>query len=453
MKSKRIGILVGGGPAPGINAVIGAATIEAINNGFEVFGFYKGFRRLSSPGFDPVKHSVRLDIPTVARIHFDGGSILETSRQGLLSEKTLSEDVKVAPDQGKVREVVSRLTLMGINHLITIGGDDTALSARFVCEGADGAIKLVHVPKTIDNDLPLPGDINTFGYSTARYVGAGIVKNLMRDSRTTGRWYLVETMGRKAGWLALGITQSAGATLTIIPEEFPEKISLEHLADILEGAMLKRRAMGRPDGVALMAEGVAYRLGDRKELEKLLGREVSVDAAGHLRLSDVRLADMLKIELQNRFKARGEEMSLVSHRLGYELRSADPTPGDKAYCRSLGHGAVRLLLSGSDDLTRGVLVTIHNGELEPIALHAIVDPATNRTCTRVVDLNSYTYQVARAYMIRLEQADLDDTTKLANLAAQAKLTPEAFRKKYKRAAASPFTDSNVTVESVAELTE
>ena len=453
MKTKRIGILVGGGPAPGINAVIGAATIEAVNKGFNVIGFYDSFRWLCSEDFDPALHSVRLDIPRVARIHFDGGSILRTARTSLLKEEQLHSHTKVVPDETRVRQVVGHLALLGIGNMITIGGDDTALSARVICEAAGGAIRLVHVPKTIDNDLPLPHDLNTFGYATARFVGSQVVKNLMQDSQTTGRWYLVEAMGRKAGWLALGIGRSAGATLTVIPEEFPEKTTLQRVADVIEGAMLKRRAMGRHDGVAVLAEGIAHRLGDRQELEQLLGKEVPVDAAGHIRLSEVPLTTMLKAELQNRFRVRGEKPAIVTHALGYELRSADPTPADMAYCRGLGHGAVHLLIEPPEKVSHGVMATIVNGELVPMDLSALVDPKTNRTRTRLVNLNSYSYRVARAYMIRLEEADLADPAKLAKIAAKARMTPDEFRKRYAPAAASPFADGDAAVESVAELTE
>ncbi|MCP4251414.1 MAG: 6-phosphofructokinase [bacterium] len=434
MKSRRVGIIVGGGPAPGINAVIGAATIEAINQGFEVIAFYDGFEWLSSDDFDPAVHSIRLDIATVARIHFRGGSMLRTSRISLLNEERLRTHTRVAPDEAKVNRVIQHLTLLGIGNLITIGGDDTALSARFVCEGASGAIRLAHVPKTIDNDLPLPEDIVTFGFSTARYMGAQIIKNLMQDSRTTGRWYLVTAMGRKAGWLAMGIGQSAGATMMVIPEEFADNIRLKAIADVLEGAMLKRRVMGRNDGVALLAEGLAYRLGDREELEQLLGKEVAVDAAGHVRLSEVPLGDMLAAELVSRFKARGESVTIVSHELGYELRSADPTPGDMAYCRSLGHGAVRLLLDTARQSPGGVLVSIVSGNLVPLELTDLADPETNRTQTRVVDTCTYTYQVGRAYQIRLERSDLDNPTMLAKLAKEAHTPPDEFRERFLQAA-------------------
>jgi 6-phosphofructokinase 1 len=106
---------------------------------------------------------------------------------------------------------------------MTIGGDDTAFSASRVAAQAGGTISVVHVPKTIDNDLPLPGGIVTFGFETARHVGVSLVETIMEDARATSRWYLLVAMGRKAGHLALGIGKAAGATLTLIPEEFRRK--------------------------------------------------------------------------------------------------------------------------------------------------------------------------------------------------------------------------------------
>src|SRR6202012_2211891 len=124
------------------------------------------------------------------------------------------------------------------------------------------SLRVAHVPKTIDTALPLPGGAPTFGFETARGVGVQVVSNLMTDAMTTRRWYLVVAMGRSAGHLALGIGKAAGATLTLIAEEFPrdEPIRLSRLVDILETAMLKRVAHGRPFGVAVLAEGIGLRL-------------------------------------------------------------------------------------------------------------------------------------------------------------------------------------------------
>lgn len=433
MASRRLGIVVGGGPAPGINAVIGAATIEAINRGFEVIGIYDGFSNLITDEFDPSQHAVKLMIPMVARIHFEGGSILRTARTNLLDNTRLKASTKVEPDPNKVSRVLANFEKMGIDSLLTIGGDDTSLSARFSCDAAQGKLTVVHCPKTIDNDLPLPYGVATFGFHTAMNVGTQVVKNLMRDSQTTNRWYFVEAMGRTAGSLAISIAQAAGATVAMIPEEFPDKCSVANMGDVIEGSILKRRAQGRPDGVAVVAEGVAYRLGDVKGLEELLGHEVPLDAAGHPRLAEVPLADMLKREVKRRFEERGDSITIVSHQLGYELRCADPTPYDMRYCRALGWGAVQMLLEQSKAGT-GRMVTIVNDNLVPMDFHEIVNPDTNRTQVRVVDIDSDNYRVARAYQIRLEESDLANEENLGRLAGQAQTTPDAFRAKFTRAA-------------------
>jgi len=430
MIQATMGILVGGGPAPGINGVIGSAAIEAINNGLKVVGFHDGFSHLADHDFDPGRHCTELTIKHMSRVHFDGGSMLGIARVNLLDESKLKTSTVVQPNPDKTRLVCEHLESVGVTHLLTIGGDDTALSARFAAEQSNGRIRIVHVPKTIDNDLPLPGDIPTFGFFTARHLGAEILGNLMEDSRTTRRWYVVVTMGRNAGFLALGIGKAAAATLSLIPEEFPETTTIGEIADVIEGSMLKRRIMGRNDGVAVVSEGLSYKLGVDDELTRLLGRKIPRDAAGHPRLSETPLARLLKEELQKRFADRGEKIIVVAHTLGYELRCARPSTFDMGYTRDLGHGGVKLLLDSESDLPPGIMVTLQNGNLVPVPFDSLVDPATNRTRVRLVDMNSYTYSVARAYMIRLEPSDFESATMLAALAAEAKMTPHQFRRHY-----------------------
>ncbi|MFQ5584301.1 MAG: 6-phosphofructokinase, partial [Calditrichia bacterium] len=255
---KKLAILVGGGPAPGINSVIGTATIRANLEGVEVVGIRDGFKWIMQ---GDISHTRELTIENVSRIHFRGGSYIGIARDNPTREKKLLENT------------VTSLLRLNVDKLITIGGDDTAYSAMKVEEKASGRIRVVHVPKTIDNDLDLPHGIPTFGYQTARHLGVDIVKSLMVDAQTTSRWYFVVSMGRKAGHLALGIGKAAGATLTLIPEEFPEPVvKLSHIVDILVGAIIKRLSYGRRDGVAILAEGLVVRL-DPEELEVLMNVE------------------------------------------------------------------------------------------------------------------------------------------------------------------------------------
>ncbi|MCS7191909.1 MAG: diphosphate--fructose-6-phosphate 1-phosphotransferase [Armatimonadetes bacterium] len=415
--AERLGILVGGGPAPGINSVISAATIEAVNQGLEVIGIYDGFEHLMKGRTEMVR---QLTIPDVSRIHFDGGSILRTSR----ANPTKSEQ--------DLKNTVKALKELGIRYLVTIGGDDTAFSASEVVKAAESPIRVAHVPKTIDNDLPLPGGMPTFGFETARHVGTELVRNLMEDSRTTSRWYFIVAMGRKAGHLALGIGKAAGATITIIGEEFPEKrISLSAVCDALEGAILKRKAMGRKDGVAVIAEGIGEKL-DPEELARIPGVEFERDPHGHIRLAEIPLAAIIKKEIQRRFKERGEKMTIVDVTLGYELRCAPPIPFDIDYTRTLGYGAVKFLLSEpkDDKVKSGGMVCLVGGRLEILPFDELRDPVTGRTKIRLVDINSEHYRVAREYMIRLEREDFENPEMLAKLAEAAKMTPEDFKKKF-----------------------
>jgi len=423
-QKSRTGILVGGGPAPGINGVISAATIKAELNGLEVIGIYDGFRWLIK---QDKSHIETLTIGKVSRIHFDGGSILRTARDSLLKE---DETGNLRVDEKKVQAVVETLENLNIQYLVTIGGDDTAFSAREVCKGAKGKIKVAHVPKTIDNDIPLPDNASTFGFQTARHVGAQLVANIMEDSKTTDRWYLVETMGRKAGHLALGIGMSAGATLAVIGEEFPEeRIPLQKVSDILEGAIIKRRADGKNNGVAVIAEGITEKL-DPEELQSIPGVEVRRDPHGHLRLAEINLANLLKKQVEKQFERRGEKFTIVDLRIGYELRCAPPIPYDCEYVRILGYGAVGYLLgeiSGPED---GALVCLEDGKLTAKDFEYFKDAETGRTRIRQVDINSGAYTIAKQYMIRLKPEDFANPEQLKRLAEVVKMSPDEFKGEY-----------------------
>jgi 6-phosphofructokinase 1 len=412
---KRLGILVGGGPAPGINTVISAATIEALNQGFEVVGIRDGFKRL-------LRHDRTalwpLTIDDVSRVHLLGGSILGTAREN------------PAKSADATRAVIEMLNEAGITHLVTIGGDDTALSARVISERSNGAIHSVHVPKTIDNDLPLPPHVPTFGFQTARHVGVEIVRNLMDDAKSTRRWYVVVAMGRKAGHLALGIGKAAGATLTAIAEEFTSPyVPFATICDIVEGAIVKHRAMGRSFGVAVLAEGLIDKL-DPAELAEL--EDVERDDHGHVRFAEVDLARKVKAEVQGRLGERGLKVTITNKNVGYELRCADPISFDAEYCRDLGYGAVRFLLGGGS----GAMVSVQSGCLVPIPFDELVEPDTGKTRVRLVDINSERFRVARAYMIRLEAEDFAHAAWVDRLAEAAHLTPGAFRQRFEYLASS-----------------
>jgi 6-phosphofructokinase 1 len=407
-----------------MNSVISAATIEAVNSGWEVIGVLDGFEHLTRGVTDRV---VRLGITDVSRIHTQGGSVIRTSR----ANPTI-RDEDAADPAWRMTNTVKALADLEVDALVTIGGDDTAFSASQVAKAAGGAIRVAHVPKTIDNDLPLPGGMPTFGFQTARHVGVGIVINLMTDAITTHRWYFVVAMGREAGHLALGIGKAAGATVTIIGEEFPQDrpVRLDHLVDILETSMLKRVAHGRPFGVAVLSEGIALRL-TQEDLAKAMP-DVDRDEHGHIRLAELELHRVLAKLVKDRFKARNQKVTIEGKSIGYELRCAAPIPFDIEYTRDLGYGAVDYLRglfeTGSEE--PGAMITIQEGHLEPLAFGAFSDPETGRVRTREVDTSSMSYRTAREYMIRLDPDDLADPERLAPIAEAAAITADQFRDRY-----------------------
>lgn len=408
MAAEKLAILVGGGPAPGINGVIASAAMEAFKCGLRAIGIYDGYRDLAA-GRPP--QTVKLTFDQVSRIHTSGGSILRTSR------------TNPAKDDVTLQRCVDSLAALGARYLVCIGGDDTTYGAARIAERTRGRLGIATVPKTIDNDLPLPENAPTFGFETARSVGAGILESLMEDARTTARWYVVVCMGRKSGSLALGMCKAAGSTLAVLPEEFAEKAPLAAVRDTIVGAIIKRRAIGRPHGVAVVAEGIAEQVWD----DVVSGTEnLGRDSFGNVPLAEVQLGIILRDAVRDRLVDIGLDSVVHAKDIGYELRCAKPVPFDVDYTRTLGFGAVRYLVDGGS----GALIALEGGNVRPLDLEALLDPATRRIRTRQVDLTTEAYRVARDYMVYLEPADFTDETKLAALAGQTNLDPTAFRAQF-----------------------
>ncbi len=408
-KPKRVGIVVGGGPAPGINAVIGAATIRAVLSGYEVVGILDGFSYLMKGDTSHVK---QLSIEDVSRIHFRGGSFLGIAR----ANPTKSAET--------LEETVLALLRLGIGQLVTIGGDDTAFSASQIERQSKGRLRVVHVPKTIDNDLDLPGNADTFGFQTARHIGCQIVENLMVDARTTSRWYFIVGMGRKAGHLALGIGKAAGVTLTMIPEEFPPgPVRLGRVVDTLVCAIVKRLAGGRSDGVAMLAEGLVERMAE-EDLAALQG--VERDAHGHIRIAEIAFGEILKERVQKRLAEFGVKMTIGVKNVGYELRCADPIPFDMEYARDLGYCAAKYLIEGGN----AAMVSMSQSAFRAVPFDEIMDRKTGRIRVRYVDINSDRYMIARRYMLRLRRDDFQDPGAIARFGNVLGLNIEEFTQQF-----------------------
>ena len=445
---RRLAILVGGGPAPGINGVISAVTIEADNRSIEVYGIQDGYKWLVKNETGKIR---RLYKHQVANMYHRGGSMLGTAR---------TNPTKKNEDMDLVLECFRQ---MEFDAVVSIGGDDTAYSASQIYQRvreSGGSLRVAHVPKTIDNDLPLPGSTPTFGFETARHYGVSTVRNLAEDARTTSRWYIVVCMGRAAGHLALGIGKASAATITIIPEEFglndkdkPNSITFKRLCDVILGSIIKRIENNKQYGVIVLAEGLIESVKDelRIILERTNGKygTYSTDDFGNLRMGEIDFGKLIRDMVTERLqgvketgnahrlneilgidvKPYGLNVAFISKDLGYELRCADPIPFDAEYTRDLGYSAVKFLLS--EQATQfGAVIGFIQGGMVPMKFQDMIDPETKKMRTRHVNTKGEGYEVARRYMIRLDKRDFDNPELVANLAKVIKKSPQQFRDEF-----------------------
>eukprot|EP00474_Spongospora_subterranea_P004162 CRZ04620.1 hypothetical protein [Spongospora subterranea] len=317
IRSSVLAILVAGSPAPGINSVISAVTIEAINSGLDVIGIKWGFKRIRTG--EAVDCVVPLTYPTVSSIHSQAGSILFTSKAQLTCNQ-------------EVDNVLRSLEHLRVRYLVTIGGVDTAHSAHLLSNAASTAsfpLSIVHAPKTVYNDLPMPAECITFGFTTARDYGVSLCQNYKVDAKTLGRWYIISVIGQRAGHLAEGIGKGAAATVILIPEEFTEgKCTFKSMLDILEASMIKRLATGRDYGVIILTEGIISKLPE-SEVESLFGSTT----AGY-----GMLAKTARDHIVDRLSRKGIDLTVCNSSIGSEIRSAPPNSADINLARDLGIG-------------------------------------------------------------------------------------------------------------------
>lgn len=375
--SHKIGIIVSGGPAPGINSVISSAVITARKLGSEVVGFLGGFQ-------GAVEHSDRSVVPLplsdVTRVYKTGGSIIGTSRFNPFKSKESTERFK------------QTLKDHGIDQLVVIGGEGSAYISYLISKEIP-YVQIVHVPKTIDNDLLLPHEMPSFGFETARSAGTHIVDTLMIDAKTCERWFLVSTMGRNAGFLALGLGIASRATTTLIPEEFLGKSpTLTSIADILLGSIKARLADGKPYGVALIAEGVLDTI-DSSSTPLLA--TCPRDELGRIKHSEIEVGEIILSELRALCKKEKLSVAFNTKNIGYELRCHDPVSYDIEYTTILGFGAIELLRKGQS----GVMVIREFDSIGSVPLSDMALPSGGIR-SRKVDLDSDLYRVARSFMIR-----------------------------------------------------
>ncbi|HPK04726.1 MAG TPA: 6-phosphofructokinase [Bacteroidales bacterium] len=349
---ESIAILCGGGPAPGINTVIGTVAKVFLKNGYRVLGLHSGFKTL----FTPAPKIQEIDFPMADKIYNQGGSALEMSRY------------KPANTEFNVDFFVKN----NVKLLVTIGGDDTASTANRIAQflGKHNIkIQNIHVPKTIDNDLPLPEGQPTFGYQSAKEEGVKIASTVYEDARTSGNWFIVSAMGREAGHLAFGIGASCHYPMIIIPEMFNKvEITYNRIINLIISSILKRQILGISYGVAIVSEGVFHFMTD--EEIKNSGIQFTYDDHGHPELGNVSKAHIFNILLQQKLKALKLNVKSRPVELGYEIRCVRPIAFDLLYCALLGLGVKKLFDQGH---TACMVTSDHTGEIKPLFLKDVTN--------------------------------------------------------------------------------
>lgn len=359
-------ILCGGGPAPGINAVISSVGKVFLKEGYRVIGLHEGYKGL----FCENPQMQDLDFAFLDRITSDGGSALKMSRF-----KPTNEDFKT-----------DFFVNNNVKLLVTIGGDDTASTANRISKYlSQNNVKIsnIHVPKTIDNDLPLPEGTPTFGFHSAKAEGVRIATTIYEDARTSQNWFVVSAMGREAGHLAFGIGASCHYPMIIIPEMFNKtEISADRIARLVISSIVKRRLMGLHYGAAIISEGVFHFMDD--EEIKSTGVNFTYDAHGHPELFNVSKSHVFNMIIQRKIKSHGLNIGTRPVELGFGLRCCRPIGFDLSLCTLLGTGVYTLFSQGHS----GCMVTVDpKGDVAPLFLHDVED-ANGKVKPRLVDVNS-----------------------------------------------------------------
>ena len=362
---ESIVILAGGGPAPGINTVISTVAKTFLKDGYRVLGLNEGYKNLFKPNPDVVE----MDFLYADAILKQGGSALKMSRYKPKNEEFNTEF----------------FVKNNIKLLVTIGGDDTASTANRISKflaSSGFPIQNIHVPKTIDNDLPLPEGSPTFGYYSAKDAGVHLVQTIYEDARTSGNWFVVSAMGREAGHLAFGMTSACHCPMVVIPEMFNKaEVTFDAIIKLVVSSIVKRKLLGVNYGVVIISEGVFHFMSD-EEIEKS-GVAFTYDEHGHPELGNVSKAHIFNLLLQQRLKALGLNVKSRPVEIGYGIRCVEPNGYDLTYCSLLGYGVKKLFDKG----VSGAMVTANpKGEIEPLYLKDVEDE-NGKITPRLVNLN------------------------------------------------------------------
>ena len=392
---KRVGILFSGGPAPAANAVISAAAMSFLNAGIQVIGFLDGYENLER--FSPQtplregREYLCLTRDLVSGIRTRKDIILRTSRANPGKEVRSLDDLANQEKNAKLRVVLSAFEHHKIDALISIGGDDTLKTANYLYRMQEmlqtpRRVSVVHLPKTIDNDYY--GIDWTFGFTSAAHFAAMSIRNIGADARSTKSWYVLELMGRKAGWLTYAAGIAGEATRTLSVEDFDGTFDVESAAEELVDLILTRAKDGREYGVICVAEGLA---------DILTGSKVpdEVDEHGNPLLGSLGIGEQLAKHMERALFARtGVKKRIRAKQIGYETRCAEPGAFDVMLGAQLGVGAYCAV---AEERRSGVMVSVKEQlDLTYVPFDELIDPDTLLTRVRYIHRDSDFYRLARA---------------------------------------------------------
>lgn len=422
---RKVGILFSGGPAPAANAVITAAASAFRRAGAEVIGFLHGYSGLSEydaekrPLVEGTDYLVFQD-RDLQGLRNARGIFIGTSRANpgkkIRGPKDLADPARIEPLLRVHRGMVD----LGVEALVSIGGDDTLKTANYLHEVQgrlpEGAprVRVVHVPKTIDNDYR--GIDFTFGFFTAVDVMARELLNLRADAKATKGYFVVETMGRKAGWIAYGVAVAGEAHMVVGVEDVAGSLATEEdvtdpatgaarkearlnlpaLADRIVDLILAREARGKHYGTIVLAEGLAELL--PTSFVAGIGR----DEHGHLSIGKVDIGKLVAKVASERYEQRtGKSKKLTGVQLGYESRCAEPHAFDVMLGCQLGLGAFRAI--AEQGLTGHMVSVAGQLDLRYVPFRELINQETLKTEVRFIERGSDFHKLARALETRLPQ--------------------------------------------------
>ncbi len=358
-KKGRIGILTGGGDVPGLNPAIRAVTIRALREGYEVVGLRRGWAGIvdvvRDKKADNSNNVMKLTEEVVNKAGRTGGTFLHTSR-ARPSHMTLSQ----VPDHLKdtynqevndlTPEVLKNLEFLNVEYLIPIGGDDTlSYAVRLFQEG----VKVVAIPKTMDNDVP--GTDYCIGFSTCVTRTIQITNSLRTIAGSHERFMVIEVFGRYAGFTAMLPTMAGAADRCVIPEfEF----DIDRLAELLS---YDRTRNPSKYSIVLVSEGAMFEGGE------MVFKDLAVDAYGHKKLGGI--GDLVSVklkELSSKYND-GFHVNIVTQKLGYLVRGGEPDAIDSIVPMAYGNLALDLILQG----VHGRLVVLRNGRYDNVPIDVV----------------------------------------------------------------------------------